>query len=44
MCVWLKRNLSRKTLATLGRSSLVELGRWLDDKLTLNSQTKNSIR
>ena len=31
MCIWLETNLPHKTLETIERSSLEELGKYLDD-------------
>ena len=38
MCIWLGTNLLHKTPETTGRHSLEELGRCLDDRLTLSDK------
>lgn len=43
ICVQLGKNAPCKTPTTIGKSSLVELGRWLDDRLTLLDRELNAV-
>ena len=43
MCIWLGTTLPHKTLETTGRSILEELGRCLDDRLTLSDKELHPV-
>ena len=43
MCIWLGTNLPHETPETKGRSSSEELGRCLDDRLTLSDKTLHAV-
>ena len=43
MCIWLGTDLPHKTPGTVGRSSLEELGRCLDDRLTLSDKELHAV-
>ena len=43
MCIWLGTNLPQKTPETIKKSSLEELGRCLDDRLTLSDKELHAV-
>lgn len=43
MCVWLRTHLPRIILITKGRSSLVELKKYLDDRVTLSDKELHAV-
>ena len=43
MCIWLGTNLPHETPETMGRSSWKELGRCLDDRLTLSDKKLHAV-
>ena len=43
MCIWLGITLPHRTLKTIGRSILEELGRCVDDRLTLSDKELHAV-